>query len=108
MEKVSDLVEVIGNPHDFVEAEAGFAVERTTHMALAASTLKVDFGSFVEAEAQYMVQVTLASHGFGSTEELKRRVTTASGNVEATAEDLHSVVYALDEARTYHAKPIHH
>jgi len=55
-----------------------------------------------------MVQVTLAAHGFGSTEEMERRVTTASGNVEATAEDLHSVVYARDEARTYHAKPIHH
>jgi hypothetical protein len=108
MEKLSDLVEAIGNPHDFVEAEAGFAVERVTHIALAASTFKADFGSFIQAEAQYMVQVTLASHGFGSTQELERRVTTASDNVEATAEDLHSVVYALDEARTYHAKPIHH
>jgi hypothetical protein len=55
-----------------------------------------------------MVQVTLASHGFGSTEEMERRVTTASGNVEATAQDLHSLVYARDEARTYHAKPFPH
>jgi hypothetical protein len=108
MKVLSEVVEVIGNPHDFVEAEAGYAVERVTHIALAASTAKTDFGSFIQAESQYMVQVTLAAHGFGSTEELRRRVTTASGNVEATAEDLHSVVYARDEARTYHAKPIHH
>ena len=69
MKMVSEAVEAIGNPHDFVEAEAGFAMERLTHLTLAASTLKADFGSFIQAEAQYMVQVTLASHGFGSTEE---------------------------------------
>jgi hypothetical protein len=108
MKMVSEVVEAIGNPHDFVEAEAGFAMERLTHLTLAASTLKADFGSFIQAEAQYMVQVTLASHGFGSTEEMERRVTTASGNVEATAQDLHSLVYARDEARTYYEKPIPH
>jgi hypothetical protein len=79
-----------------------------THIALAASTFRADFESFISAEAQYMVQVTLASHGFGSTEEMERRVTTASGNVEATAEDLHSLVYARNEARTYYEKPIPH
>ena len=62
MKMVSEVVEVIGNPHDFVEAETGFAIERLTHLTLAASTLKADFGSFIQAEAQYMVQVTLASH----------------------------------------------
>jgi hypothetical protein len=108
MKMVSEVVEAIGNPHDFVEAEAGFAMERLTHLTLAASTLKADFGSFIQAEAQYMVQVTLASHGFGSTEEMERRVTTASGNVEATAEDLHSLVYARNEAGTYYEKPIPH
>ena len=108
MKMLSEVVEVIGNPHDFVEAEAGFAMERLTHLTLAASTLKADFGSFIQAEAQYMVQVTLASHGFGSTEEMERRVTTASGNVEATAQDLHSLVYARDEARAYYEKRIHH
>jgi len=55
-----------------------------------------------------MVQVTLAAHGFGSAEEMERRVTTASGNAAATAQDLHGEVYARNEARTYHAKPIHH
>jgi hypothetical protein len=39
---------------------------------------------------------------------MERRVTTASGNVEATAQDLHSLVYARDEARAYYEKPIHH
>jgi hypothetical protein len=99
---------VIGNPHDFLEAETGFAMERLTHLTLAASTLKADFGSFIQAEAQYMVQVTLAAHGFGSTEEMNRRVTTASGNAAATAGDLHTLVHARNEASTYHAKPIHH
>ncbi len=108
MKLLSEVVEVIGNPYDFVEAEAGFAIERMTHLALAASTLKTDFGSFIEAEAQYMVQVTLASHGFASAEEMERRVTTASGNVEETAHALHTEVYARDEARKYHAEPIHH
>jgi Domain of unknown function (DUF4157) len=108
MKILSEVVEVIGNPHDFLEAETGFAIERVTHIALAASTLKADFGSFIRAETQYMVQVTLAAHNFGSTEEMERRVTTASGNVEATAQDLHSEVYARNKARTYHAKPIHH
>jgi hypothetical protein len=108
MKMLSEVVEVIGNPHEFLEAEAGFAIEHLTHLALAASTLKADFGSFIEAEAEYMVQVTLASHGFASAGEMERRVTTASGNVEATAQELHNEVYARDEARTYHAKPIHH
>ena len=39
MKIFSEVVEVIGNPHDFVEAEAGFAVERVS-IALAASTLR--------------------------------------------------------------------
>lgn len=108
MKGLSEVVEVIGNPHDFLEAETGFAIEHLTHLTLAASTLKADFGSFIQAEAQYMVQVTLAAHGFGSTEEMERRVTTASDNVAATAQDLHTLVYARNEARTYHAKPIHH
>jgi hypothetical protein len=108
MKMLSEVVEAIGNPHDFVEAEAGFAIERVTHIALAASTFRADFESFISAEAQYMVQVTLASHGFGSTEEMKGRVTTALGNVEATAQDLHSLVYARNEARTYYEKPIPH
>ena len=108
MKMLSEVVEVIGNPHDFLEPEAGFAIERLTHLTLAASTLKADFGSFIQAEAQYMVQVTLAAHGFGSTEEMERRVTNASGNVDATAQDLHSLVYARNEASTYHAKPIPH
>jgi hypothetical protein len=108
MKMLSEVVEVIGNPHDFLEAETGFAIEHLTHLTLAASTLKADFGSFIQAEAQYMVQVTLAAHGFGSTEEMERRVTTASGNAEATAQDLHTEVYARNEARTYHAQPIHH
>ena len=105
MKMLSEVVEVIGNPHDFVEAEAGFAMERVTHLTLAASTFKADFESFIEAESEYMKQLTLAGAGFSSIEELGRRVTTASGNVEATAQDLHSLVYARDEARTYHAKP---
>jgi hypothetical protein len=108
MKMLAEVVEVIGNPHDFLEAEVGFAIERLTHLTLAASTLKADFGSFIEAEAKYMVQVTLAAHHFASAEEMERRVTTASGNVEATAQALHTEVYARDQARTYHAKPIHH
>jgi hypothetical protein len=108
MKMLSEVVEVIGNPHDFLEAEAGFAMERLTHLTLAASTLKADFGSFIEAEAQYMVQVTLAAHGFASAAEMERRVTTASGNVEATAQALHTEEWARGQARTYHAKPIHH
>jgi hypothetical protein len=85
MEKVSDLVEVIGNPHDFVEAEAGFAMERLTHLTLAASTLKADFESFIHAEGQYMVQVTLVSHGFASPEEMERRVTTLDSGAKRNA-----------------------
>jgi hypothetical protein len=50
MKMLSEVVEVIGNPHDFLEPEAGFAVERVTHIGLAASRLKADFGSFIEAE----------------------------------------------------------
>jgi hypothetical protein len=106
MKMLSEVVEVIGNPHELLEA--GSAIQRLTHLTLAASTLKADFGSFIQAEAQYMVQVTLAAHGFGSAEEMNRRVTTASGNAAATAEDLHTLVYARDEASKYHAKPIYH
>jgi hypothetical protein len=108
MKMLSEVVEVIGNPHEFLEAEVGFALQHLTHLALAASTLKADFGSFIQAEAQYMVQVTLASHGFASAEEMERRVATASDNIEATAQALHDEVSGRDEARKYHAQPIHH
>jgi hypothetical protein len=108
MEKLSAIVEAIGNPQDFLEAEWGFAMERLPYIANAASTWHTNFESLIEAEAQQRVQETLVRHNFASIEEMERRVTTETGNVETTAQALRDEVYARDEARTYHAKPVHH
>ena len=101
------IVLLTNNP-DKVEALGLAGIEVVGRQPLTGTPTVENSTDYLIRYTQYMVQVTLALHGFGSTEEMERRVTTASGNVEATAQDLHSLVYARDEARTYYEKPIPH
>src|SRR3954447_24343369 len=101
VKQAAEIVELVESLHEPTP-------EKILVLANAASTLKFGFESFVAAEGQYFVQVTLASHGFASSEELARRVTTASENVSSAGEALHSEAYFFSLAKHYHELPIHH
>jgi hypothetical protein len=85
---------------------------------LAASNEEMQYKGHIEGFAAYAPQKDWEEYSATSriindyidlaNEEMERRVTTASGNVETTAQALHTEAYARDEARTYHAKPVHH
>lgn len=101
VKQAAEIVEVFESLHEP-------SPEKILVLTNAASTLKFGFESFVAAEGQYFVQVTLAAHGFASAQELAARVKTAPDNLSQAGEALHSEAYFFSLAKYYHELPIHH